>query len=141
MLGLLKVELDIRTASLSLARSMEQQLLASGYQLASAVRQPLAAAEQELSSLEESWQKRQQQLQQALEQQVGPRPAPAYPTLRTSTALVKASRTNSPGERGFSTSDDGFKDKRGVGNITQKPNLFISNMVKENKSKGGLIHR
>ncbi|KAM7327506.1 hypothetical protein ACRRTK_013873 [Alexandromys fortis] len=65
-----KVELDIRTASLSLARSMEQQLLASGYQLASAVHQPLAAAEQELSSLEESWQRRQQQLQQALEQQL-----------------------------------------------------------------------
>ena len=90
MLGLLQVELDIQTASLSLARSMEQQLLVSGYQLASAVRQPLAAAEQELSSLEESWQRRQQQLQQALEQQVGPKPAPAYPPLRTSTALVKA---------------------------------------------------
>lgn len=92
-MDLLQVELDIRTASLSLARSMEQQLLASGYQLASAVRQPLAAVEQELSNLEETWQRRQQQLQQALEQQVGPRPAPAYPTLRTlrvSTALVKA---------------------------------------------------
>lgn len=55
------------------------------------------------------------------------------------TALVKASTTNSPGERGFSVSSDGFKDKRGVGNITRKPNLFISNMVKENKS--GLIHK
>nr|XP_048315627.1 spectrin beta chain, non-erythrocytic 5 [Myodes glareolus] len=65
-----KVELDIQTASLSLARSMEQQLLASGYQLASAVRQPLAAVEQELSNLEETWQRRQQQLQQALEQQL-----------------------------------------------------------------------
>lgn len=43
------------------------------------------------------------------------------------------------GERGFSVSSDGFKDKRGVGNITRKPNLFISNMVKENKS--GLIHK
>lgn len=57
------------------------------------------------------------------------------------TALVKASTTNSPGKRGFSISSDGFKDKRGVGNITRKPSLFISNMVKKNKSKGSLIHK
>ncbi|XP_040602017.1 LOW QUALITY PROTEIN: spectrin beta chain, non-erythrocytic 5 [Mesocricetus auratus] len=65
-----KVELDIQTDSLRLARGMGQQLLASGYQLASGIQQALAAVEQELSSLEESWQRRQQQLQQALEQQL-----------------------------------------------------------------------
>ncbi|ERE70802.1 spectrin beta chain, brain 4-like protein [Cricetulus griseus] len=65
-----KVELDIQTDSLSLARGKGQQLLASGYQLASGIPQALAAVEQELSSLEESWQRRQQQLQQALEQQL-----------------------------------------------------------------------
>lgn len=58
---------------------MGQQLLASGCQLASGIQQPLAAVEQELSSLEESWQRRQQRLQQALEQQVGPRPAFSLP--------------------------------------------------------------
>lgn len=72
-----KVELDIRTDSLNLVRSMGQQLLASGYPLASAIRQPLAAVEQELSSLQASWPGRQQQLQQALEQQVGPGQLPA----------------------------------------------------------------
>ncbi|XP_060228154.1 spectrin beta chain, non-erythrocytic 5 [Meriones unguiculatus] len=66
----LKVELDIRTDSLSLAGSMGQRLLASGHPLALGILQPLAAAEQELSSLQESWQRRQQQLQQALEQQL-----------------------------------------------------------------------
>ncbi|XP_028622676.1 spectrin beta chain, non-erythrocytic 5 [Grammomys surdaster] len=65
-----KVELDIRTDSLDLVRSMGQRLLASGYPLASGIRQPLATVEQELSSLQESWQRRQQQLQQALEQQL-----------------------------------------------------------------------
>ncbi|GAB1286757.1 Spectrin beta, non-erythrocytic 5 [Apodemus speciosus] len=65
-----KVELDIRTESLNLAQSMGQRLLASGYPLASGLRQALAAVEQALSSLQESWQGRQQQLQQALEQQL-----------------------------------------------------------------------
>ncbi|EDL79932.1 spectrin, beta, non-erythrocytic 5 (predicted), partial [Rattus norvegicus] len=49
---------------------MGQRLLASGYPLASGIRQPLAAVEQELSGLQASWQGRQQQLQQALEQQL-----------------------------------------------------------------------
>ncbi|XP_076785650.1 spectrin beta chain, non-erythrocytic 5 isoform X3 [Arvicanthis niloticus] len=66
----LKVELDIRTDSLDLVRSVGQWLLASGYSLASGIRQPLATVEQELSSLQESWQRRRQQLQQALEQQL-----------------------------------------------------------------------
>ncbi|XP_036040911.1 spectrin beta chain, non-erythrocytic 5 [Onychomys torridus] len=65
-----RVQLDIRADSLSQARSMGQQLLASGCQLASGIQQPLAAVDQELSSLEGSWQRRQQQLQQALEQQL-----------------------------------------------------------------------
>ncbi|KAL1785833.1 spectrin beta chain, non-erythrocytic 5 [Sigmodon hispidus] len=65
-----KMELDIRADSLSLARSTGQQLLASGHPLASGIQQPLAALEQELSDLEGSWQRRQQQLQQALEQQL-----------------------------------------------------------------------
>ncbi|XP_038962424.1 spectrin beta chain, non-erythrocytic 5 isoform X3 [Rattus norvegicus] len=65
-----KVELDVRTDSLNLVRSMGQRLLASGYPLASGIRQPLAAVEQELSGLQASWQGRQQQLQQALEQQL-----------------------------------------------------------------------
>lgn len=80
-----KVELDIRADSLDLVRSVGQRLLASGYPLASGIRQPLATVEQELSSLQESWQGRQQQLQQALEQQVGRRPAsslPCYQDLR-----------------------------------------------------------
>lgn len=75
--GLFQVELDVRTDSLNLVRSMGQRLLASGYPLASGIRQPLAAVEQELSGLQASWQGRQQQLQQALEQQVGPGQLPA----------------------------------------------------------------
>lgn len=58
---------------------MGQRLLASGYPQASEIHQTLAAVEQGLSSLRESWQGRQQQLQQALEQQVGPMPASSLP--------------------------------------------------------------
>ncbi|XP_029391606.1 LOW QUALITY PROTEIN: spectrin beta chain, non-erythrocytic 5 [Mus pahari] len=65
-----KVELDIRTESLNLVQSMGQRLLASGYALASGIHQLLASVEQGLRSLQESWQGRQQQLQQALEQQL-----------------------------------------------------------------------
>lgn len=71
---------------------MGQRLLASGHPLTSGIHQALAAVEQELDSLQKSWQRRWQQLQQVMEQQVGPGQLPACPAIRTwdvPTTLVK----------------------------------------------------
>ncbi|XP_006883283.1 PREDICTED: spectrin beta chain, non-erythrocytic 5 [Elephantulus edwardii] len=59
-----------RTNSISLARSVGQQLLATGPLCPSDVHQGLAGLEQELSSLQGAWQEHQHQLQQALELQL-----------------------------------------------------------------------
>uniref|UniRef100_A0A8C7EU33 Spectrin beta, non-erythrocytic 5 n=1 Tax=Neovison vison TaxID=452646 RepID=A0A8C7EU33_NEOVI len=67
----LKAELDLRTNRISLARSTGQRLLAAGHPAPPDLRQALAGLDQELNSLERSWQDHQLQLQQALELQVG----------------------------------------------------------------------
>ncbi|EHH63003.1 hypothetical protein EGM_15887 [Macaca fascicularis] len=72
-----KAELDSWTDSSSLARSTGQQLLTAGHPSTPDIRQALAGLEQELSSLEGTWQEHQLQLQQALELQAGTVPSPA----------------------------------------------------------------
>ncbi|KAM9646114.1 spectrin beta chain, non-erythrocytic 5 [Trichechus inunguis] len=65
-----KAELDSRTDSISLARSIGQRLLPAGHPSTPNIRQALAGLEQELSSLDGAWQEHQLQLQQALELQL-----------------------------------------------------------------------
>lgn len=72
-----QAELDSWTDSSSLARSTGQQLLTAGHPSTPDIRQALAGLEQELSSLEGTWQEHQLQLQQALELQAGTVPSPA----------------------------------------------------------------
>lgn len=77
--ALLQAELDSRTDSISLVRTMGQQLLAAGHPSIPNIREALAGLDQELNSLEGAWQEHQLQLQQALELQVGSlHPAPMH---------------------------------------------------------------
>ncbi|KAM9202881.1 spectrin beta chain, non-erythrocytic 5 [Dugong dugon] len=65
-----KAELDSRTDSISLARSIGQRLLPAGHPSTPDIHQALAGLEQELSSLDGAWREHQLQLQQALELQL-----------------------------------------------------------------------
>ncbi|XP_007933521.1 spectrin beta chain, non-erythrocytic 5 [Orycteropus afer afer] len=65
-----KAELDFRTESIRLVRSMGQRLLTAGHPSTPDICRLLAGLEQELNSLDRAWQEHQLQLQQALELQL-----------------------------------------------------------------------